>query len=464
MVHRIEETLARGICVGCGACSLASLGAVRVSVGDLGIYQADLEGASEEAIRAASRVCPFSDEAPNEDALGVPSRDASITKHSLLGPYSSVFAGRVSDEVYTSQSSSGGLASWFTQRLVEAGVVDGVINVGRPNCGDDLFAYDSTTEPDQAGRRKSAYYATCMSDVLTRLESTPGRFAFVGLPCYVKAARALCVERPDLARKLVVFIGLVCGHMKTHAFAESMAWQIGVPPDKLESVDFRVKRAGRTSSDYDFGAKAVDDPAWKYSRVRSLVGGNWGHGLFQPECCNFCDDVVSETASISFGDAWLPRFLGDARGTNIVICRDPALQRYFDDADEAGEITLEALSVEEAVASQAGGFRHRREGLAVRLADDIAAGLSVPAKRVLPNVKSVAPSRARLIRQRRQLSTRSHAVFREAREIGDLDLFLGLMRDQIARYQRIAEPLPTRMVRRVRSLAGRLLRSFSGPS
>ena len=35
--------------------------------------------------------------------------------------------------------------------------------------------------------------------------------------------------------------------------------------------------------------------------------------------CEFCDDVVGETADMSVGDAWLPGYVSDWRGTSVVV-------------------------------------------------------------------------------------------------------------------------------------------------
>src|SRR5699024_1549087 len=101
---------------------------------------------------------------------------------------------------------------------------------------------------------------------------------------------------------IAYYVGLVCGHLKSQFFAESMAWQTGVSPERLSDVDFRVKNPGRSASSYDFSA--TDHSGDTHIRATaSLAGGSWGHGAFQPEACNFCDDIFAETADIVFGDA-----------------------------------------------------------------------------------------------------------------------------------------------------------------
>ncbi|NLI85930.1 MAG: coenzyme F420 hydrogenase [Propionibacterium sp.] len=336
------------------------------------------------------------------------------------------------------KSSSGGLTSWLLEKLLEIGYVDAVLSVGRATDeSSELFGYSVAYCEDLRTRRKSQYYASTMSEVLTFARQHDKRFAVVGVPCYIKAARTVCREDAVLASRLVLFIGLVCGHLKTQAYAESLAWQLGISPRELAEVDFRIKAEGRPASDYDFGARRSGESSWLRSPTRLLVGSNWGYSAFQPEACNFCDDVVAETSDVTFGDAWLPHFVEDFHGANLVICRNRLLEGIFETGQKRGEIVLTPLDPSEAVQSQAGGFRYRREGLALRLSDDIAAGLSVPRKRVRPDPRAVSFRRAALLRQRRRMARLSHAAFAEAIAAQDLTVYLGAMKKEIARYKRL---------------------------
>lgn len=438
MIHRIEETIERGMCIGCGACGVATRGAIPIQLSRKRFYQANTQGVDEALVRTGSRVCPFSDESPNEDELAAPQGRSTNEVDSKLGQYTSLFAGRVEDDEYLLGSSSGGLTSWMVGKLIEEGDADAVIKVGMStDSSPELFQHEVSSSHPSTETRKSYYYATTLFDALMQIEDDDRRFILVGVPCFIRAARALCRERPEYAEKLVFFVSLVCGHFKTQAFAESLAWQVGVHPRDLREVDFRVKNFERPSSDYDFGARSASTNEWKFARTASLVDGNWGYNAFQPEACNFCDDVVGETADVSFGDAWLPQYTADSRGTNIVISRNERIDDLFQEAAKLQVISLDNLSREDAVQSQAGGFRHRREGLAVRLADDIKAGLSVPKKRVSPNFKTVSAQRRSLIRQRRRMGEESQKLFAEALDKDDLGIYLSGMKREISRYRRI---------------------------
>jgi hypothetical protein len=249
--------------------------------------------------------------------------------------------------------------------------------------------------------------------------------------------------------------------VKSFGFAESLAWQVRVAPDELEAVDFRVKAMDRPSGDYDFGARAAGAAELLTRPTGSLVGGNWGHGMFQLNACNYCDDIFAETADVSFGDAWLPQYKQDWRGTNVVVSRNGTIDALIADGADRGVLEMEVLSADDAALSQAGNFRHRRDGLSVRLEDDIAAGLSVPQKRVEPGSRKVSTQRREIVRQRRAMSVASQTFFMEAKRVGSLSVFLDGMAPLVAAYralERQAVPTRTRITRKARAVLSRLIK------
>lgn len=453
-MHTIEDVVARGMCVGCGACSARTDGRVSVTIGLRRSFEADLTGVSEADRRAAGRVCPFSDESRNEDALGA-ARFPGLPHDPRVGRYSGLFAGRLRDHARLLGSSSGGLTSWVAEQLLVRGDVDGILHVvSSDDPAKGLFAYRATYDAAAfRAQRKSMYYATTFADAIASVRGDGRRYAVLGVPCFLRAARLLAEEDAALGEQLAFFLGLVCGHLKSQAFAESMAWQAGVPPEELETVDFRIKVEGRSSSRYDFGAVGADGDV-EVPNV-SLVGGSWGHAMFQVAACDFCDDIFAETADIAFGDGWLPRYKEDWRGTNVIVSRRPELDALLRESDE---IELDELTLDEVAATQAGNFRHRRVGLQVRLHDDLKQGLSVPAKRVPPTLAGVDRTRVRLVRQRRLISRVSHEAFAEARAAGDLRRFLDTMRPLVEAYVRIDRG---GVVRRFRSRLRRSIRRLA---
>lgn len=456
MSHTIGDVVARGMCVGCGGCSIRTSGAIPVRLGRDGVYQADLSTATPRQLADADEVCPFTDASPNETSLA-DDRYGALPSDDRIGRHRSVYAGRLTDDERLMGSSSGGLTSWFLGELLDRGLVDGVVHVGRGE-GRELFGYTISRSTNALlSARKSMYSSTTLDEVVREVRGDGRTYAIVGVPCFITAMRHLEDADARLRAQFTWHVGLVCGHLKSQFFAESLAWQAGVRPSELEAIDFRVKNRARRSYSYDYEARARGRRP-RRRRTLSALDGSWGYGAFQPAACNYCDDVFAETADIVFGDAWLPRYTDDWRGTNVVVTRNADADRILADGVRDGDIRLEELTVDDAARSQAGNFRHRRDGLRVRLADDLAAGLSVPRKRVDPGYDGISAQRVELIRQRRAMSELSLTAFAEAKATGRLSAYTRPMRAAIARYRRLesaGKSLPTRAREWLRSILRR---------
>jgi coenzyme F420-reducing hydrogenase beta subunit len=421
------------MCVGCGACGVATGGRIPVTIKPRGYYQADLSNATDADLALGSRVCPFTNESKNEDEIAQ-ANYGSLAHDPRIGNYQSMFAGRILDDGQIPFSSSGGLTSWTLVQLLEQGHVDGVIHVG--NTDNPMFGYVvSTTRDELLSGRKSKYFPATFAEVLQSVRGDARRYAFVGVPCAIKAARHVAEEDEVLREQLAFFVGIVCGHLKSIGYAESFAWQLGIEPDRLETVDFRIKDPQLTSRQYKFGAKAVDSPEWVEAQTLSLVGGSWGHAVFQLNACNYCDDVFAETADVVFGDAWLSKYEIDWQGTNVVVTRNEVIDAILREGAANGAFSRDELDTDSVAKTQSGNFRHRRDGLAVRLADDEQAGRWAPQKRVAPGYDHVSEDRVELIRNRREISQVSHEAFARAKEANDLQVYLGAIKPLISSYQ-----------------------------
>ena len=108
-------------------------------------------------------------------------------------------------------------------------------------------------------------------------------------------------------------------------------------------------------------------------------------GFFQNSACDFCDDVVAETADVSFGDAWLEPYASYGRGANVLVVRSALIQGLLKRAIKEGGVALREVDANFVVRTQDAGLRHRREGLAYRLALQLKGRQAIqPRKRVEP--------------------------------------------------------------------------------
>lgn len=454
-VAELFRTVVEGnYCIGCGACASLKNSPISMEFNEFGFYRPVLQTGyidNEKAFDAGA-VCPFYPHEQDETKLG-DELYSTAPNHTYVGKYLGLFAAYVNEGMYRRQGSSGGMTSWILAQLLESGDIDGVVHVG--SGGERLFEYQvSLSQAEVTERAKSRYYPVEVSQVMTFVREKPGKYAFVGVPCFVKAVRLLARKDPEISKAIKYCIAIFCGHMKSAAFAEMFAWQLGIEPHHLESFDFRVKLDGKPAHRYGVQATGIAQEQSKSvtKPVNNLYGGNWGHGLFKPQACDYCDDIAGETADVSLGDAWLPGYQDDGRGTNVVIVRHPTIQQLLEKGERQQNITLFPLDVKDIYASQAGNFRHRRDGLAYRLHLKDTSGEWRPNKRVLASRDHLSPTRRRIYELRTIIAEKSHTAFLNAKRRKDFSVFQQELSPLIKAYENAYNPLWRRIGRKLKRI------------
>lgn len=388
--------------------------------------------------RTVARTCPFSPQAANEDELAAALFPHAHSGDAMTGRYLSAHVGHAAQGAFRENGSSGGMASWIAAELLRRGLVDGVAHVvpRAPTPQDGrLFAYGISRDAGalNAGA-KSRYYPVELSAVLREIAEVPGRYAVIGIPCFIKAVNLWRRENPVLADRVAFTIGLFCGHMKSAHMAGSFAWQSGIAPARLVAIDYRHKQTDRPANWYAARLLA-NDGASRVADWWNLVDGDWGAGFFMNSACNFCDDVMAETADIALGDAWLEPYSSDGRGTNVVVVRSAAMEQLVAEGIAQGALSLSPVDADFVARTQAAGLRQRREGLAYRLA--ITPLAMTPRKRVAPS--RAMPARRKLIyRMRMAISRWSVRAYRAARVLRWRGLYTGWARLALAAYHGLA--------------------------
>jgi coenzyme F420 hydrogenase subunit beta len=462
---RLRDTVvAGGYCIGCGACAAVERSPFEMTLDERGRWQARLRADATPAMLAAPvlEVCPFSGRGPDEDDIAR-RRYATATPHPQLGFHRALYAGHVAEGEHRARGSSGGFTSWLLEELLTLDLVDAVLHVKpqTPTADDPLlFRYGASTTPAEVrAGAKSRYYPVELSGALRALrEGPPRRYAVVGVPCFVKAVRRLALADDRVAERVAFAVALFCGHLKSARFAELLAMELDVPLGDLRAIDFRQKLAGRTANRYGVTVWSTDGAATTRP-MSDVIGHNWGHGVLKYRACDYCDDVAGETADVAVGDAWLPRYSQDAAGTNVIVVRHPTVERLIENGRARGRLTLDELTPQDVVRSQRSGFRHRRDGLAYRLARDDARGIWRPVKRVHARADHLSRLSKELFRVRSRLADRSHDAFAEVRDRGgSLDPFRRRLAPLMRRHDAIArvQSLPDRRaVGRLLALVGR---------
>lgn len=424
-MNELSEIINGGYCIGCGACASISSKHVKIVEDKYQKYVALVEPtADQKSLSDALNVCPFSNSGLNEDELSRNVFDQSKGKvGDVIGYYRSLYAGHVTEDDMRSKTTSGGIITWVLSQLLERKMVDAVIHVKESQKGGTLFEYTiSRTTIEVLAGAKSRYYPIEISEVLDFVKRTEGKYVFVGLPCFVKAIRKYSMCDSVVAERIKYCIGLVCGHLKSKAFAEFVGWKSGIEPGKLAYIDFRYKLPDRPANDYGIYLRDTAGNS-KVVATHDIPEANWGLGYFKYEACDYCDDIFSETADLAVGDAWLNHYTADSKGNSVIITRNGDIDLIISEGIQSGSLKLDNLSENEIRKSQGGGFRHRRSGLGYRLYLKQKRGEWAPNKRVSINPNGLSKSRKLIYKLRVYLREKSLEYWTQAKNDGNYKAF-----------------------------------------
>jgi len=228
-------------------------------------------------------------------------RDAISNQHRhLLGKYQACYLGK--SRAYSTRrrrGASGGVATELLLQALDDSLADWVVVSG----GDHLFPWPVAT-------KEREFIEDSAGSIYTQNISTPayiadlcrngGHCAVVGLPCQIRALRALEEKDPELKEKVALHVGLFCSHAVEKDGMLLLLKAMGVTNlDEIESVRYRAKApvTGRTG----LQVKTRDR---EYFISLSRYWSRYFNFFYIPQKCWQCRDLANEEADISLGDAW----------------------------------------------------------------------------------------------------------------------------------------------------------------
>jgi coenzyme F420 hydrogenase subunit beta len=455
----VDTVIDGGYCIGCGACATLDRSPFKIRMNENLQYQAYLDEPNGDFDVPVEKVCPFSDKSLNEDEIADNLYSSVATKHDKLGHVLSTYAGYVSEDLFREEGSSGGMGTWILAELLRLELVDAVLHIKEKKDNNDNIIFEYTESRDLSEvlkGAKSRYYPIELSKVVKLIKDKPGRYAIVGLPCFIKSLRLLTNIDSILHERVKFCVGLVCGHIKSARFASMWAWQIGIHPNDLQSINFRAKLPNYGANQYGVTVKGLIDSKEVIRTsppLGQMYGSNWGWGLFKHKACDYCDDVVAETADITIGDAWLPQYLSDSQGTNVLVIRNPIIHEIIVNARKLGRLSLEDVTPADVVKSQSAGFNHRRDALAYRLYLTDKKKIWRPKKRVDASMNTITDKSKAIQRLRIKLAEKSHEAFRMALKDNSFETFKTELAPLVKEYRLLyLPPLFTRVFNRLKKI------------
>ena len=365
----LDSIVKNNLCIGCGLCVYkCRKNALKMNWNKYGFLIPELTGNCDSNGECLS-ICPFNPfpekDIKTETELAQVYLNETKQSHKKIGQYVGIYAGYAKEFRLT--SSSGGIATYILTKLLKKGIVDHIFSVNESAMPNVYYEYNIISSSEELlTAAKTKYFPVTLGTVMPKIHELEGKIAIVGVACFIKAIRLAQHTEPRLREKIPFLVGIICGGIKSRFFTEYLAGKAGVTLGNIQRPQFRIKDLHRTAGDYSFGCYDKSDNKEKTIKMRS-VGDMWGTGLFKANACEFCDDVATELADVSLGDAWLPPFSNDGHGTNVIVTRSLLADNLIQEGVKASKIQVENLSLERFLASQQGSFNHRHTGLPVRL-------------------------------------------------------------------------------------------------
>ena len=376
----LDSVINQDLCTGCGACLYRASNEWTMDWNNEGFLVPTVNNGECQMNETAINVCPFNpypaDEVRTEEEIANIYLKDAPNHHPQVGRYYNTYAGY--SERFRLTSSSGGLATYILTELFEQKLVDAVITVGEGK--NNHYEYKLVRrQEDLLATSKTKYYPVTMAEALKELKSLDGKVAVVGIGCFIKAVRLLQHYNPELREKIVFTIGIICGGLKSKFFGEYLAAKAGVHNNEFTKPQFRIKDYESNAGDYSFGC--MDSQGDERQLKMQTVGDMWGSGMFKCNSCDFCDDVTTELADVSLGDAWLPPFNQDGKGTNVIVTRSELAEQLINEGILSAKLAVQVLPFETFLSSQQGSYNHRHKALKYRIQKAEKQGESIPPKR-----------------------------------------------------------------------------------
>ncbi len=383
-IPKVRDTVVKNdLCIGCGLCVYkCPSNALYMKYNEYGFLIPELSGPCDSNGDCLD-VCPFNpfpkEKVKTENELAELFLNNTYSHHYRIGKYISIYAGYAYEFRLT--SSSGGIATFIFAELLEQGIVDYIFSVRDSSKPGIHYEYAiSSTKEDLLNASKTRYFPVTLATVLPKINELDGKVAIVGVACFIKAIRLAQYKDPILIEKIPFLIGIICGGIKSRFFTEYLAEKTGVELKNIQKPQFRIKDLSSTASDYSFGCIDRANNIENTIKMRS-IGDMWGTGMFKANACDFCDDVTTELADISVGDAWLQPYITEGYGTNVIITRSGIADHIIQKGIKSKKLRTEILSLERFLTSQQGSFNHRHTGLSLRLKQVQKHNIPTPPKR-----------------------------------------------------------------------------------
>lgn len=360
---RIEDTVKKDLCIGCGFCIASSpIGMIKIVLDDdhdrfIPVVQGSMSPEEDSRI-----VCPGARLDMVELSMQVHRR---LPTDYRIGVYQKIRVCYDTDPSERGKASSGGVAPAVLRNLFEKGAID-IAYCLAPGTG----PYDAKGRILRSPKELeyvhgSVYHPTNFGAELQDLVyKETGRFAYVGLPCQIAGLEIMKSRIPSLKSRHALSIGLFCGGLNRFAGISYYLRGFGIDWKEIAAIEYRkgpwpgkINIQRNSNRGNILVPRIAGNSRWKILRYLASFQGYW-----MIKRCRLCADPLSDFADISVGDPHLPiyRRQSDKGGFSLVVTRTQRGESQIRELIHAGRLHEDQANTETVYSSQGYTLDNRR--------------------------------------------------------------------------------------------------------
>lgn len=310
-------------CTGCGACvSTCAKGALTLEDNAEGFYYPILDKGKCVDCKLCEKAC---------HVLCIRENEKGVVKD--YTPYML----KANDKSIVMQSSSGGVFSLLSAKIIEEG---GVVYGARYNYELERLEHCSTDDCSIEELRKSKYIESYLGNIFTdvRKQLQIGRkVLFCGTPCQIKGLKKyLEIKKTNIER--LVTVRFIChGVPANKFFTEYKKWKENRVGSKITQIDFRPKTRGWSQSNIllKFANGKVIDEAYKENYYYYYYYFQINNTL--RKSCYHCNLIEDSFCDYTIGDFWgLYKYSPDTKeeeGISLVLAHSMQAKEQLQQLD-----------------------------------------------------------------------------------------------------------------------------------
>lgn len=273
--------------------------------------------------------------------------DFTSQKDLYLGKITDCYLGYSSNSTIRENSASGGIVTQLIISLLKTKQIDGAL-LCRSRVIENKISYEVkiVTNPDDVlNYSSSVYFDIPLLKFIPEMQQFDGRLAFVGLPCHIHALRKTMARDQSVAKKIVLVIGLFCGHNTQKDLLLDVLEKKGIREHDVRRIVFR-RGHWRGMMDVTLNdGNRISFPFQHFSLYQNLFCDSL-------KKCLHCYDHTAEESDLSCGDAWLPYLKKDPIKHSIIIARNDRADEILHELRRKGDLFLMQIEPEMVFESQ----------------------------------------------------------------------------------------------------------------